>query len=126
MAATYPFSEERFILCEGDDDKFFLEALIEERHLPRFQVRHTAESSGVRGSGGTSGFLNSLNGIDALTGFDKLKGILLVTDNDKIPKSFNDMRRILKALKLTPPNTPTDILDICGKPGALLMIPSQR
>src|SRR5260370_24551497 len=117
----YAFSEERFILCEGDDDKFFLQALIEERCLQRFQVRHTGECSPK--GGGRSGFLHALNGIEALTGFERVKGILLVTDNDQIPKSFNDMRRILKSLKLRLPSQPTEVLTICGKPGALLMLP---
>jgi hypothetical protein len=119
--SQYVFSEERLILCEGDDDKYFLQALIEERGLPRFQVRHTGECSDK--GGGRGGFLHALNGIEALTGFEQLKAILLVTDNDEMPKSFNDMRRILKALKLSLPNHPTDVLTICGKPGALLMLP---
>jgi hypothetical protein len=92
-----------------------------EASLPSFQVRHTGECSDK--GGGTSGFLHTLNGIDAISGFDRVKGILLVTDNDKMPKSFNDMQRILKTLKLPFPSHPTDLLTICGKPGALLMLP---
>jgi len=122
-SSGYSFTEERFALCEGDDDKFFLEALIKERRLPKFQVKHTGECSG---HGGTSGFLHALNGIELLGGFAQVKGILLLTDNDKIPKSFNDMRRILRALKISVPDEPSEILTICGKPAALLLVPDHK
>ncbi len=122
MAPQYAFSEERFILCEGDDDKYFLQALIKQRGLPSFQIRHTGECN-EKGTGGTGGFLHALNGIQAISGFDQVKGILLVTDNDRIPSSFKSMQRIFRRLSLPKPNNPTDVLTICGKPGALLLIP---
>jgi hypothetical protein len=122
--ARYTFTEDRFILCEGDDDKYFLEALLSERSLPRFQVRHTGECSDK--GGGVSGFAHALNGVEAIVGFDRVRAILLVTDNDNIPKSFNGMKRIIKALKQTPPKNANERFVIGGKPGALLMIPDNN
>lgn len=119
--ARYTFMGERFILCEGDDDKLFLEALINERSLPRFQIRHTGECSDK--GGGVDGFVHALNGIETIVGFDRIRAILLVTDNDTIPRSFNGMKRRLRTLKQIPPNSPNDRFMICGKPGAFLMIP---
>ena len=118
----FTFTEERFILCEGDDDKFFLDALISQRSLPKFQVRHAAECNDKK-AGGRSGFLHALNGIDVISGFNRVRGILLVTDNDHPTKAFGDIRRILKALKCPPLANATAIGTVAGKPLAVLMIP---
>jgi hypothetical protein len=122
----FQFTEERFILCEGDDDKFFLEALISQRNLPRFQVRHAAECN-KRKAGGRGGFIHALDGFGPISGFDRVRGVLLVTDNDfPIPKAFRELQKIFKALKYPQLTTPTDVATIVGKPGALLFIPDPQ
>ncbi len=120
------FTESRFILCEGMDDKCFLEALIREHHLPSFQICHAAEFNG-RGigessTGGKDGFKTALDRVDVLSGFDNLKAILIVTDNDE-PKSLKKLRQSLKGIGSVPQSV-TEVGTIYGKPLAVFLIPS--
>lgn len=97
MADEWEFSGDRFILCEGINDKFFLRTLIKVRSLPDFQIRHAAECvkrdedeeccsdeerKNKKSGGGRSGFGRAIFGFPLNTGFDRLKGIAIVTDND--------------------------------------------
>lgn len=68
----WTFEDERFILCEGINDKHFLEAIIQRRDLPSFQIRHSAECNGKK-VGGRDGFGFAIEGIEALSGFSDLK-----------------------------------------------------
>lgn len=116
------FTKPRFILCEGMDDKAFLQALITQRHLPEFQVCHAAECN--KGQiGGNRGFSPSIAGMEALSGFDDLKALLIVTDNDVLGESFRNAQNALSANSHTPPTAPNAVGTMVGKPVAILMIP---
>lgn len=74
--------EERILICEGDQDQFFLETLIQEQDLPAFQIKGSAGWNRLD-VGGIEGFGFALEKLAAVTDFKKLKGIAIVTDNDK-------------------------------------------
>src|SRR5437868_5738214 len=108
-------------MCEGDDDKYFFQALIETRGLPDFQICHTAE---ICGTGGKSGFSPSLAGMEVISGWDKLSGLLLVTDNDVVGTAFQDAQSAFVANGHTPPANPMAVGNMVGKPVAILMVPN--
>lgn len=114
------FNKRRFLLCEGDDDKGFLEALIDGRNLPDFQICHTAEWCG---SGGRTGFKKSLEGIEVLSGFRDLQAVLLVADNDVVGATFTELQRAITDNGHAAPQDPTAVGKIVGKPIAVRMIP---
>ncbi len=124
---TFEFTKTRFLLCEGDDDKGFLEALISKRGLPDFQICHAAEcneaGSDGKGVGGRSGFSHSLNGFGPIKGFGAVKAILLVTDNDTT-QSFHEVQQALTVNGHTAPSAPGEVGLAYGKPVGVLMIPS--
>jgi hypothetical protein len=114
----------RFILCEGDDDKGFLETIISERSLPQFQVCQAAEFN-PQGVGGRPGFAGAIEGIQPLSGFHTiLRAILIVTDNDNLQSSFRETQEALRVNGHTPPPSPQQVGRISDKPVAILMIPS--
>jgi hypothetical protein len=121
--ALVKFTMPRFLLCEGDDDKGFLETLIQNRGLPGFQVCHAAECNSSQ-TGGKAGFAASLRGFEALSGFADVKAFLLVADNDIRGTTFAEVRRALSDNGHTPPASPTAIGALSGKPVAILMIPT--
>lgn len=102
---AWEFNEDRFILCEGDHDKYFLESLIKNRRLPKFQVKHAAEITKVectkKPTGGTSGFGIAIESFPGTTGFHKLKGIAIVTDNDT-EKAIGNIQRELRGYGYIP------------------------
>jgi hypothetical protein len=120
---AFDFTKPRFLLCEGDDDKGFLEALIENRPgLPEFQICHAAECNANK-QGGRSGFRLSLDGgIRPLSGFGQLRAILIVSDNDTA-SSFADVQTELRAVGHTPPPSVNSVGSVFGKPVAVFMIP---
>lgn len=123
-AMPFEFKKSRFLICEGDDDKGFLETLIRERGLPEFQVCHAAECN-EKEVGGRSGFQHSLSGLSPITGFAGVRAILIVTDNDKV-SSFDEVRDALTKNRHKAPASANDLGAIHGKPAAVLMIPSQN
>jgi hypothetical protein len=117
------FKKSRFLLCEGDDDKGFLETLIQQHNLPDFQVCQAAECNEKK-QGGRSGFRYSLDsGIRVLSGFAQLRAILIVSDNDK-QHSFREVQDELTAAGIAPPNTAGEAFVIFGKPAAVLLVPT--
>ena len=110
------------MLCEGDDDKGVLETLVSARHLPEFQICHSAECNGG-GPGGKTGFVKAIKGMEALSGFRDLRALLVVTDNDTLQASFADAQRAFSDNGHTAPANPTAVGDMFGKPVAILMIP---
>ena len=90
----WDFTGENFILCEGESDQNFLESLIKHKSLPPFQVMHANKANGGKG-GGIGGFGPAIEGFEAHTGFSKLKGIAIVTDNDK-QSSCSDLEKKLR------------------------------
>lgn len=124
------FTQPRFLLCEGDDDKSLMEAIIHEHGLPAFQVCHAAEcnSAGAdgRGVGGRSGFHHALDsGVPLLKGFDDLRAFLLVSDNDKAT-SFREVQDELRVAGHTPPAAPSGLGTAYGKPVAVFLIPTHE
>jgi hypothetical protein len=117
------FTSSRFLLCEGDDDRGFLENIISQRDLPQFQVCPAAEFN-PQDVGGRPGFTGALKGIQLLPGFDTiLRAILIVTDNDNL-ESFRETQEALRINGHTPPPSPRQVGRIFDKPVAILMIPS--
>lgn len=109
-------------MCEGDDDKAFLEALIETRRLPEFQICRADECNG-KGVGGRSGFGHSLAGFRPTVGFGGVQAILIVSDNDKAG-SFAEVQEAFTKNGHTPPLSPSVLGSIDGKPTAVFMLPS--
>src|SRR5271157_5309846 len=122
--AGFQFTQPRFVLTEGPDDKQFLEALVGQRQgMPAFQIRHAAECNDTR-QGGRSGFRRSLDSsIRVLAGFSTLRAILIVGDNDE-PSSFRDVQNEITVAGHTPPANVNTVGDILGKPIAVRMIPN--
>jgi hypothetical protein len=123
----FSFTEPRFILCEGHDDKGFIETLLQEHGLPGFQVCHSAECNTAgpdgKGVGGTAGFKHSLAGFRPIKGFGGVRAILIVTDNDDA-NSFSDVQDALTENGHTAPQAANQIGAVHGKPTAILMLPS--
>ncbi len=80
-SGNWRLTTKRLIICEGDNDKHFLQALIKANKLGTFQVGHADECNNGKG-GGRSGFGHALKGLELFKAFDKLTGIGIVTDND--------------------------------------------
>jgi hypothetical protein len=119
----FRFTRARFILCEGDDDKGFLESLIHGRAgMPEFQVCHAAECNPQR-TGGKTAFAKSLAGIEPISGFEAVKALLLVLDNDVLGEAFAEAQKALADNGHTPPATPDGIGQVAGRPVSILMIP---
>jgi hypothetical protein len=117
------FTKERFLLCEGDADKGFFEALIRGRQLPEFQVCHTAECNNEE-VGGSPGFVKSLKGMEPIKGFPELKALLLVSDNDVLGTSFKVVQDALTHNSYTPPTAHNSIGRMAGKPVVIFMLPN--
>ena len=117
------FTKPRFMLCEGDDDKGVLEALISARQLPDFQICHSAECNPEK-TGGKTGFVKSIKGMEVLSGFKDLRALLIVTDNDSLRTSFAEAQRAFTDNGYTAPANPDAVGNMFGKPVAILMIPS--
>jgi hypothetical protein len=109
----FEFTKSRFLMCEGNDDKGFLEILIKARGLPEFQICRADECNtrGPDGSGigGRTGFEHSLGGFSPIKGYSAVQGILIVSDNDTA-KSFAEVQQAFTRNGHTP--------------AAVLMIPS--
>lgn len=115
------FEKERFILCEGINDKFFLNTIIERRGLPSFQIRHSAECNG-NNIGGREGFGHAIEGIDVVSGFPELKGIIIITDNDHEQVIANIQTNLAQFGYIAPVNA-NQVGSIQGKPTAIILIP---
>jgi len=116
------FTKARFMLCEGDDDKGVLEAIISARGLPEFQICHSAECN-AEATGGKTGFVKAIKGMEALSGFRSLRALLIVTDNDTLQTSFAEAQRAFTDNGHTAPANPTSVGDMLQKPVSILMIP---
>lgn len=68
-------SPPRLLICEGREDKFFFERLIEVRNLHRFSIRD---------AGGRTKFASAINAfrLERPKEFQSLRGILIAADND--------------------------------------------
>src|ERR1700743_3421254 len=96
-----PFSLPRLILCEGPDDAAFLSRLITVRDLPRCPIRHSGKSR--HSPGGNTKFDDALRTARLNDAFDKIKRILIVSDNDDDPNtSFRSVRRQIESAGFGP------------------------
>ena len=114
-------------MCEGNDDKDFLEILIKSRGLPEFQICRSDECNTKggdgKGVGGRSGFEHSLEGFKPIKGYGEVQALLLISDNDSA-QSFAEVQQAFLKNGHVPPNAPDAVGSIDGKPAAVLMIPS--
>jgi len=111
----------RFVLlCEGGGDKNFFEELIRVRSLPSFYVTHPRMSIDP---GGRSGFTSRLRGLRLQHGFDRIKGIIVASDNDRDPAaSFKEVRGQIHEAEYKAPNHPFTVS--AGTPAvSIMMVP---
>lgn len=112
-----------FILCEGQGDQAFFRHLIRERPLPEFQIDFPKKEGAPAGKDAFGQYLTALR---AGRGFEKLSGILVVSDNDDDPEgSFAQVRQqIRSAGKYAVPNKPLETAKADGVPAiVVLMLP---
>jgi hypothetical protein len=96
-------SSEFIIVCEGDGDQAFFRHLCAARDIAGFQI----EKSG----GGNSGFADYFIGLSARSGSERLKGVIVSSDNDTAPdESFKLVRNQLKKAKVPAPDNPLKVL----------------
>lgn len=90
-----PFRYSRLLLCEGPDDAAFFNRLIEVRNLRRFEVRFT--NSKTDKTGGNTKFGLKLRAIKFNPAYDKIRNILIVSDNDTDPAT--SLKNVIKQVK---------------------------
>lgn len=108
----------RVIICEGEHDKHFLDALIKRRSLPDFQILDAYKCCR---KGGKDGLAPALNGLSVLTGFDGLRGVAIITDNDdeKALETIETKLRVLDKYVSTEPRMGR----MAGIPVVTILIP---
>ena len=107
----------RVLLCEGGGDKNFFQELIKARHLPEFYVTHPREKE----PGGRPGFTQRLRSLRLQPGFDAVRGIIVVSDNDGNPNSsFQEVRRLIHEAEYRAPNHPFVV--VAGPPALVVMM----
>lgn len=117
LPSPTPLRSEFLILGEGGRDVAFVKELITKRSIQT--------SIQVDLAGGQSGFKVRLEGYSALRGWDTLKGVLLISDNDaSSKKSFQDVKGQLNDGGFPSPPRPLEIARKKGMPPlAVLMMP---
>jgi hypothetical protein len=73
------------LVCEGPADAAFFHALLGERAISDFGIRHTGQGNPA-GTGGVDVFAPFLNGLPSVAGFYELTDIVLVADSDNDPE----------------------------------------
>lgn len=111
----------RLLLCEGQGDEAFFRHLITERRLLQFQTTYPRKE-GV--PAGKDAFGDFLAGLRAAPGFEKLSGILIVSDNDDDPgRSFALVQQqIRSAEKYAVPANPLEPARTDGLPTIVIMM----
>jgi hypothetical protein len=107
------------VVGEGDGDASFIKNLCEVRGIPDFQVEDCR---------GESKFVLSLKSLTDRTGYDRLKGIIVVSDNDDAPdNNFLKIRGYLKdTKKLPPPDKPLTPVKRDTITVAVMMLPFDK
>jgi len=94
--------------------------------------RHLCEVRGIQGfqaertGGGNAGFLRYFKGLPAQSGAERLKGVVVASDNDDTPDaSFKLIRDQLKKAKVPAPDNPLETVKwaACDFAVTVLMIP---
>jgi hypothetical protein len=70
-------------LCEGPDDAAFFQRLLTVRRIKPFDVRYTNRDSDR--TGGNTKFGLKLNAIKVVPGYQNIRNVLIVSDNDTDP-----------------------------------------
>jgi hypothetical protein len=124
QSCKWDLDGEILVICEGKDDKFFLESLMQAHGLLGFQIGHAHECNGKKG-GGRSGFGPAIKGLPGFTKYDKLRGVAIVTDNDN-EKAVAEVITDLKNYGYSPTKSPYvgEIKD--SKPLIIILIPNQE
>jgi hypothetical protein len=114
----------RLLICEGSDDFFFFQHLIEEWKLPRFHIQH---SGGRDPRGGISKFGAAIRAFRTQRThiYKQLKNIVIVADNDDSPQE--NFEYVCKQIESvfgygTAPTAPLDKSNT-NPPVTVLMIP---
>jgi hypothetical protein len=114
------------ILCEGETDKRFIDQLITARDITKdFQVRFP--SRGTDNSGGRSKFGSWLDLAKEIPGWENIKGILIVSDNDDdVAGSFQEVRASLADAPGFPiPDAEREVATVVGFPPLVVyMLPT--
>jgi hypothetical protein len=116
---TRPVSltEEYLIVGEGKSDVEFLRNLCDVRGIKGFQIEDAR---------GKDNFKELPAGLKDATGFDKVRAILVVGDNDNDPSSsFETIRKYLMYAKLPCPDAPLQVARVRPSPlaVAVMMLP---
>jgi len=112
------------IVCEGEGDRAFFLNLMATRGLQEFRVIIPSDKPDI--PGGVDGFARRLRALRAERDFDKIAGILVVSDNDDQPDgSFTKVQRQLTDSGGYPiPARPLEVArSLSGPPVAVMMLP---
>jgi hypothetical protein len=112
----------RFVLCEGDDDKGLFESIAQLPKMPILQVRHASECNEKR-TGGRSGFEHAIREFPIVSNFQRIRGFVLVTDNDD-DNAFKKTCETLSKNGFRAPSVPEDVGDLAGRPVKILLLPN--
>lgn len=118
------------VLGEGPHDRAFFRALMRARHIGGYQTV-CPNDLGIEGGGNTR-WKEALNALVGTTGFETLRGLVIVADNDDNPNdAFTNVQQALHGAaeftgppyrKFPVPNNPLDIQD--GPPAvSVVMMP---
>jgi hypothetical protein len=123
--------EEVIVLVEGESDQALLNRLLANRGLVGFQV---VAPKDLGAAGGVGSFTHMLNAITTLDGFEQLRGIIIVSDNDDDPEqSFAQRQQSIRdteefgdpSRRFPVPDEP-DQVAAGAPPVAIRMVPEAR
>lgn len=90
-----PITEDFLVVGEGTGDASFIGYLCRSRNISGFQVEDAR---------GESKFVSHIKGLKSRRGYERLKAVLIVSDNDESPEaSFTKIRNYLKDAKVPSP-----------------------
>jgi hypothetical protein len=98
MPKRTTFTSEHFVLCEGEEDAAFARAVAAGRN-PKlfFDVSPNVDVGNI---GGNTGFEASFLALEPIAGFNQVKHVVILADNDENPtRSFNSIIKSLAALR---------------------------
>lgn len=97
LPAPSPLTEDFLVVGEGSGDASLINYLCRARNISGFQVEDAR---------GESKFVNHIKGLKSRTGYERLKAVLVVSDNDESPEArFNEIRNYLKDANVPYPET---------------------
>lgn len=110
-----PLTADLLIVGEGSGDASFIDYLCQVRHIQGFQIEDAR---------GESKFPTYLNALKDRSGYERVKGILIVGDSDDSPDAnFTKIRNYLKDAKLPQPNSPLTLAKRDGLTVCVMLLP---